>query len=89
VTWRRALQALAKKMPGAGRGAIGGLLPALGAALLIGGCATPEAPSTPTLRPAEARARHVRALAAGPPAAPGWGTAQKAPGNGPGGGPAR
>jgi hypothetical protein len=74
MTWRRALLAIARKMPGARRVAVGGLLPALGAALLIGGCATPEAPSPPTHRPAEARARTGRALPAGTPDAAGWAT---------------
>jgi hypothetical protein len=59
-------------MPGARGSATGRLLPALGTALLIAGCATPEVPSTPAVRPAEARARIARALPPGTADAAGW-----------------
>ena len=72
MSLHRALHELAKKMPAARRSGAGGLLPALAAALVIAGCAAPETPSAPAVRPADARARIARALPPGTPDATGW-----------------
>jgi len=68
----RVLHALARKMPEALRIRAAGLLPALGVVLVLAGCAAPETPSTLAVRPADARARIVRALPPGTPDATGW-----------------